>query len=134
MKANPKTTEIPDPSEQMRLAANAAHDRKAEELTILDLSEICDFTDRFMICSGTNERQVQAIADHVLEVLRRAGVRPLTVEGQRHGRWVLLDFGGDMVIHVFLEETREFYALERLWADAPVITDRFVAGGDGAGG
>ncbi len=110
----------------MRLAVRAAENRKAEHLRVLDLSEVSDFTDRFLLCNGTNERQVQAIADHILEVLRAQGVRPLHVEGQRVGSWVLLDYGGDMVIHVFLDDTRSFYGLDRLWSDAPDVTERFA--------
>ncbi len=111
---------------QVRIAVAAALDRKAEELLVLDLAAISDFTDHFLICNGTNERQVQAIADNVVGKLRDQGIRPLHVEGQSHGRWVLLDYGGDMVIHIFLGETRRFYALERLWADAPDVTSQFV--------
>jgi ribosome-associated protein len=111
--------------EQVRVAVAAAHSRKAEDLTVLNLAAISDFTDRFLICSGTNERQVQAIAEAILRGLREQGVRPLHVEGLKHGRWVLLDYGGDMVVHVFLDETREVYALERLWSDAAVETERF---------
>lgn len=118
---------IPDGAEQVQVAVNAALGRKAEGLVVLDLAKVSDFTDYFMICSGTNERQVQAIADAVLGDLRQQGIRPLHVEGLNLGRWVLLDFGGDLVIHVFLDETRSFYGLERLWSDAPVVTSRFAA-------
>ena len=110
----------------IRVAVAAALDRKAEELLVLDLAKISDFTDHFLICSGSNERQVQAIADNVIAKLRDEGVRPLHVEGLTHGRWVLLDYGGDLVIHIFRTETREFYALERLWSDAPDVTEHFV--------
>ncbi|MEM7350328.1 MAG: ribosome silencing factor [Acidobacteriota bacterium] len=112
--------------DQVRIAVTAALDRKAEHLTVLDIHAISDFTERFLICNGSNERQVQAIADSVIKKMRDAGLRPLHVEGLRHGRWVLLDYGGDMVIHIFLDDAREFYALERLWSDAPDITARFV--------
>ena len=122
----PQPSEIPATPQQMRLAVAAAQDRKADALQVLNLSAVSDFTELFLICSGSNERQVQAIADAIVEELRRAGVRPLHVEGLQHGRWVLLDYGGDMVIHVFLDATREFYALERLWSDAPDETDRYV--------
>lgn len=117
----------PSQAEQMRLAVRAAEDRKAEGLRVLDLSAVSDFTDRFLLCNGTNQRQVQAIADHILEVLRASGVRPLHVEGQQVGSWVLLDYGGDMVIHVFQDEIRAFYGLDRLWSDAPDITEKFVS-------
>ena len=117
----------PAAGRQIRIAVDAALDRKAEHLTVLDINAISDFTDHFLICNGSNERQVQAIADAVIGKLRDAGWRPLHVEGLRHGRWILLDYGGDMVIHIFLDEAREFYALERLWSDAPDITSRFVS-------
>lgn len=124
-----ETVENPRPSqaEQMRLAVRAAEDRKAESLRVLDLSEVSDFTDRFLLCNGTNQRQVQAIADHIQEALRASGVRPLHVEGQQVGSWVLLDYGGDMVIHVFQDDIRAFYGLDRLWSDAPDVTEQFVS-------
>ncbi len=118
--------EAPSTEDQIRLAVQAALDRKALHLTVLDLDEISDFTEAFMICSGSNERQVQAIADAILDSLRNHGVRPLHVEGLNGGRWVLLDYGGDMVIHVFLDETRQFYSLERLWGDAEDVTSRYA--------
>ena len=124
----PQASEIPETPEQMRLAVAAAQDRKAEALQVLNLAAISDFTELFLICSGANERQVQAIADAIVDALRQRGVRPLHVEGLRHGRWVLLDYGGDMVIHVFHDATRRFYALERLWSDAPDETERYVGG------
>ncbi len=110
---------------QIQVAVDAALDRKAGELLVLDLAAISDFTDHFLICSGTNERQVQAIADHVIRQLRDGGLKPLHVEGLRRGRWILLDYGGEMVIHIFLGESRRFYSLERLWADAPDVTEQF---------
>ena len=97
-------------------------ERKAVDLKALDLSGISDFTDIFLICSGRNERQVKAIADHIAHELRDRKIRPLHIEGLPRARWVLLDYGGDMVIHVFHQETRSFYALERLWSDAPDLT------------
>ena len=111
---------------KIQVAVDAALHRKAEQLLVLDLAAISDFTDHFLICNGTNERQVQAIADHVTRQLRDRGLKPLHVEGLRHGRWILLDYGGEMVIHIFLGETRRFYALERLWDDAPDVTSQFV--------
>lgn len=114
--------------QQVELAVAAALDRKAEETKVLKLAGISDFTDYFLIFSGTNERQVQAIADSIQKTLRKAKVRPLHVEGHRQARWVLMDYGGDMVIHVFHQESRGFYDLERLWSDAPDLTERFLAG------
>ena len=110
-----------DVTQRVRQVVVAALDRKAVELRVLRLSDVTDFTDYFVVCSGTNERQVQAIADAVDEALRKDGVRPLHVEGYRHARWVLLDYG-DFLVHVFSQEQRAFYALERLWGDAPDVT------------
>lgn len=109
----------------VQAAVRAAEDKKAAHLRVLDLREICDFADTFMIASGTNERQVQAIAESVKDELRALGARPITVEGFRTGTWVLLDYG-DLVVHVFQPETRAFYGLERLWADAKDVTERFA--------
>ena len=105
----------------VRAAVAAALDRKAIELKVLDLDEVSDFTEYFLICSGASDRQVQAIADAIVESLRDQGKRPLAVEGYKRGTWVLIDYG-DFVAHVFDQETRSFYALERLWADAPDVT------------
>ncbi len=115
----------------IRWAVEAAVGRKAESVMVLYLAKISDFTDHFMICSGTNERQVQAITDGIVRSLREHGLRPLHVEGQRQGKWVLIDYGGEMVIHVFQDETRQFYALERLWGDAPNITQQILDSLDG---
>lgn len=109
---------------RVRDAVAAADDRKAVELKVLHLEKVTDFTDYFLICSGTSERQVQAIADAVLEKMREEKVRPLHVEGYNRAQWVLLDFG-DFVAHIFQEEPRRFYALERLWGDAPDVTAQF---------
>ena len=119
------TTTQPDVAARVRVAVAAAEDRKAVNLQVLDLDSISDFTEYFLICSGSSERQVQAIADAVLERLRATGVRPLHVEGQREGSWILLDFGS-LVVHIFHEETRAFYALERLWSDATDVTERLA--------
>jgi len=113
-----------DVENRVRRAVAAAEGRQAVDLRVLGLGEVSDFTDYFVVCSGASERQVQAIADTVEETLREAGVRPLHVEGRRGGNWVLLDYGA-FVVHVFQDETRRFYALERLWSDAPEVTSRF---------
>lgn len=110
----------------LRLAVGAAEDRKATDIKVLELAEVSDFTDWFVICSGTNDRQVKAIAELILDRLREQGLRPLHVEGLRNSAWVLLDYGGEMVIHVFRDDTRKFYGLERLWDDAPEHTHRFL--------
>ncbi len=109
----------------VQAAVDAAVDTKAVDLQVLHLEPVTDFTDYFVISSGTSDRQVQAIADAVDDRLRRAGNRPLHEEGRRQGHWVLLDYG-DFVVHVFDEENRRFYNLERLWSDAPTVTGDFV--------
>ncbi|HTQ79234.1 MAG TPA: ribosome silencing factor [Thermoanaerobaculia bacterium] len=111
----------------MREAVAAAEDRKAIDLRVLHLAQKSDFTDYFLIMSGTSERQVQALADGIEERLREEGTRPLHIEGYNRGQWVLLDYG-DLVVHVFDSQTRGFYSLERLWADAPDVTQEFLTG------
>jgi ribosome-associated protein len=113
-----------DIEHRVRQAVAAAEGRQAADLRVLGLGKVSDFTDYFVVCSGASERQVLAIADAVEETLREAGVRSLHVEGRRGGNWVLLDYGA-FVVHVFQEETRRFYALERLWSDAPEVTSTF---------
>lgn len=115
---------IVDTPARVREAVAAAEDRKAVNLRVLHLEKVSDFTDFFLICSGTSERQVQAIADAVEERMRQGQVRPLHVEGFNRGQWVLLDYG-DFVVHIFQEEPRRFYSLERLWGDAPDVTNEF---------
>jgi ribosome-associated protein len=102
-------------------AVNAARDKKAVDLVVLDLRALDSFTDFFVICSGQNSRQVQAIADAIEASLRKAGVKPAHVEGYERAEWVLLDFF-DFIVHVFSTERREFYALERLWGSAERVT------------
>ena len=101
--------------------AEAAWDRKAKEFVILELRGLSDVTDHFVICHGTSGRQVLAIADSIEEHLRTVGVRPNHVEGRANAEWILMDYI-DFVVHVFLEERREFYRLERLWGDAKRVT------------
>ena len=105
---------------ELKIASAAALDKLGENLVALDVSEPFALADAFMIVSAKNERQVQAVADHIEEQLHRAGVRLRTMEGKEAGRWVLLDFG-DLVVHVMHEQEREFYAIERLWRDCPII-------------
>lgn len=104
----------------VREAALAAADKLAENIVAFDVSEQLAITDAFVICSANNERQVGAIVDAIEERLRAAGAKPLRREGQRDGRWVLLDYF-DIVVHVQHNEERVFYALERLWRDCPTI-------------
>ena len=122
---NPASEPAASTAERVRGAVAAALDRKAQDLRVLHLGPVSDFTDYFLICSGTSERQVQAISEAIQESLAAGGVRPLHVEGQRSGNWVLLDYG-DLVAHVFQPEPRQFYGLERLWSDAADETRRFA--------
>jgi ribosome-associated protein len=110
-----------DPSKDKALeCARAAIDKKAENLRVLDLTQISGFTDYFVICSGMSDRQVQAISDSVESAMAGAGHDAISIEGYSDGRWVLMDFG-DVVVHVFLDALREYYDLENLWADAPRV-------------
>lgn len=103
-----------------QLAASAAEDKLATDIVALDVTEHLPLTDIFVLASAPNDRQVRAIVDHVEERLHRAGARVLRREGEREGRWVLLDFG-DIVVHVQHEQERLYYQLERLWRDCPVV-------------
>lgn len=103
-----------------RAAAEAIIDKKGNDVALLDVSDLLVVTDVFVIGSGTSNRHVRTLAEDVEERLRELGDRPLRREGADYGRWVLLDYG-DLVVHLFDVETREFYDLERLWADAPRI-------------
>jgi ribosome-associated protein len=114
--ANPETC-IDQLDERICAALRAASDKKALGVTVLDLREIASFTDYFIITSGTNVRQVQAIADEVVEQLKKQGTRALRVEGYNTAEWVLVDYG-DFILHVFEDKARQFYDLERLWRDA----------------
>lgn len=122
MKSQPTT--VQDVEARCREVVAAAEERKAYDLRVLQLGEVTSFTDYFLICSGTSGRQVQAIADAVQQTMKDERVRPLQVEGYKNGRWVLMDYG-DFVVHIFDEETRTFYGLERLWSDAPDVTSEF---------
>ena len=134
----------PDIAARVRVVVAAALDRKAQDVRVLHLGAVTEFTEYFVICSGTNSRQVQAIAEAVQEGLRahhdgdpagavdgaedgaeggRRGVRPLAIEGLAHGQWALLDYG-DFLVHVFDEERRAFYGLDKLWSDAPDVTSQ----------
>lgn len=113
-----KTTPFAELDDVVKLAVESASDKKAFRLVALDLREIASFTEFFVICSGANARQVQAIADEINERLKKdLNARPVRIEGYRGAEWVLLDYG-DFVVHIFEKDAREFYDLERLWRDA----------------
>ena len=101
-------------------AARAASSKQARDVVILDVRELIVITDYFLIASGTSDRQVRTIAEEIERSVKEAGLRPVRREGEREGHWALLDFV-DFVAHIFLDEDRQFYDLERLWADAPRV-------------
>ena len=107
--------------EDVRAAVEAAEEKKAQDLVVLQVAEITSFTDYFIICSGSSTRQVQAIADAISEQLKKRGVRPMNTEGYANAEWVLIDFG-TFVAHIFTETSRRFYDLERLWRDAKKVS------------
>lgn len=110
--------------ERVRLAVEAALDKKALDLDVLHVEKLTSIADYFIICSASSERQTQAIADGIETRLREEKVKPALVEGTNPGRWILVDYG-DFIVHIFTEECRRFYGLERLWGDAPNLTAEF---------
>jgi ribosome-associated protein len=112
-----KTTRLPA---QIDRAIVAAEDKKAVDLVVLDLRKAAGFTDFFLICTGSNTRQIRAIADGVIEALAGDGVKPAHIEGYDRSEWILLDYF-DFIVHIFATETRLFYSLERLWGNADRI-------------
>lgn len=124
---NPPATTRPEPAaakpgvealdERILAALRAAADKKALDPVVLDLREIASFTDYFVIVSGSNERQVQAISDEVYETLKRLAVPAARIEGYKTAEWILLDYG-DFIVHVFEQKARSFYDLERLWRES----------------
>ena len=115
------TTATPDAINAARTAATAIDEKKGEDILLLDLSGLLVVTDVFVVASGTSNRHVKSLVEDAEEALRTLDRRPLRREGTDHGEWVLLDYG-DVVIHVFDKQTRAYYELERLWADAPRIS------------
>src|SRR5258707_15722010 len=107
-------------AKQVERAIAAAEDKKALDLVVLDLRKAAGFTDFFLICTGTNTRQIRAIADGVIEALAGDGVKPAHIEGYDRSEWILLDYF-DFIVHIFATETRLFYGLERLWGNADRI-------------
>lgn len=105
----------------LRIAAAAAEEKGCEDLVALDVSEPLPLVDVFLIVTGRNERNVIAISNEIEDKMIEAGVKTIRREGRAEGRWILLDFG-DLVVHVFHEEERLYYGLERLWKDCPVVS------------
>jgi len=121
----PESAAQPNDSDQEPLpawlvAVRAAEAKKAVDLTVLDLREVTSFTDYFVICTGANPRQIQAIADDILLRLKQRGEHALNTEGYESAEWVLIDYG-DFVVHVFSERARAYYELERLWRHARTV-------------
>lgn len=110
----------PDSLSKALLAAEAAEAKRAEDIVVLDLREQTLVTDYFVLCTATSRVQIRAVADAIIETLKDIQIRGVR-EGAEAGQWVLLDYG-DVVVHVFGPEARAFYRLERLWADAPVVS------------
>src|SRR5688572_12951172 len=115
-----KRRKAPRLPRQISKAIEAAEDKKANDLVVLDLRKAAGFTDFFVICSGTNSRQIRAIADGIMEALGADGEKPAHIEGYDRSEWILLDYF-DFIVHVFAPETRTFYSLERLWGNAEPI-------------
>jgi ribosome-associated protein len=109
-----------DSKEKSIFCAQAALEKKAFDITILELKKASSLTDYFLICSGRSDRQVQAIAQSIEEKMGKKGMRPLGEEGMREGRWVLMDYA-DVVIHIFYDQVRRYYDLDGLWIEAPRI-------------
>ncbi len=106
--------------EKSEVCAQLALENKAIDLVVLELIGTTSLTDYFLVCSGTSERQTQAMADHIERSLKQRGILPRGVEGRTKGKWILMDYG-DVIVHIFQESERAFYDLEALWADCPRI-------------
>ena len=114
---DPGTLETPP---TWQIAAHAAESRKAEDIKVLDLREITSFADYFLVCSGSNQRQIQAISDAIGAEMKKYGETPVSWEGFGTAEWVLMDYG-DLIVHVFSEKARAYYDLERLWRHAKIV-------------
>jgi ribosome-associated protein len=115
-------TQFSDLDQEVQLSVRCAADKKATDMVVLDLRQIASFAEYFVIGSGANQRQVQAISDEIEEQLKKQlSSRPVRIEGYSSAEWVLLDYG-DFIVHIFNKEAREFYDLERLWRDAGLVS------------
>jgi len=133
LRKEPEANELGELDEKILTAIHAAAEKKAIDIVVLDLREIATFTDYFVIVSGTNERQVQAISDGVVDTLKKAGTPAARVEGYKTAEWILLDYG-DFVLHVFDDKARRFYDLERLWRESKRVElpAELMGGGNGS--
>jgi len=109
-----------DPNNLARLAVGFASDKKAEDILMMDIHSLSSIADYFVICTGTSDRQVRAVAKEIQEQLRLRGARPLHIEGVEAANWILLDYGA-VIVHIFDPATRDYYRLEKLWAEAPRV-------------
>jgi ribosome-associated protein len=112
-----KPEQPPPPPPAWLDCVRAAESRKAQDIKVLDLRPLTSFADYFLLCNGANQRQIQAICDEVLRVMKQRGERPISLEGYDNAEWVLADFG-DLLVHIFSEKSRVYYDLDRLWRDA----------------
>jgi ribosome-associated protein len=126
LKKKAATTATPKPQETWQIAAFAADDKKAIDLKVLDLREVTSFADHFIVCSGSNPRQIQTISDEVGKQLAEVGLKPKSLEGYSTAEWILMDYG-DFVVHVFSEQARTYYDLERLWRTATEVDWKVIA-------
>ena len=124
-----KTSTEMTAQERVQSLAEAALDRKAMNAVALDVRELTSFADAFLLLTGTSDRHVRSVADAVIQASKQSGRKPLGVEGQDEGRWILIDLG-DVIVHVFQVEAREYYDLDRLWEDAAAI--ELPSGGNAA--
>ncbi len=117
MKAEEFLPETPNETPRWLTAVRAAESKKATDIRVLNLQQVTSFTDYFVICSGSNQRQIQAISDAVHEELAKEGERPISIEGYQNAEWVLADYG-DFIVHILSQTARDYYDLERLWRHA----------------
>lgn len=119
--ANPKRFSKRNLPRGVKLAVQVSKDKKGEDITVLDLSEISSFTDIFIIMHGNSTRQNLAIYESIEQELKTVKIRPLSREGTKNAEWILIDYG-DFIVHIFSKDAREYYMLEKLWSDAPKLT------------
>ena len=119
-RASAETAADIDPAALGHRIIDVASDKKASDIVLLRTSELTTMADYFVICSGRSDRQIQALAGAIVDTLRDDGIRPIGIEGQASGRWVLIDYGA-VIVHVFAPEEREYYGLERLWSQAQQV-------------